>query len=139
MAKQTALYLHAGHNSLTVNFTSADTTVAKKIFGAGANDSDLKIISATSDDTAAINLRLYTRRGGVSYPIGCVRIPTLSGTDGAAPAKNLLNTVDIPGLALDPVLKPYLPVMAGDEIWAAPLATMTAAKTCSVTCIGHDY
>jgi len=139
MAKQTSLYLHKGHNATFTTFTSADTTVAKSIFVAGADDSDLKLLQITSNDTSTVNLQLFVRRSSTNYLLGVIQVVTLSGTNGTAAAVNGLNTTQLPGLVFDAMLKAYLPLKAGDEVYAAPLVTMTAAKTLTVTAIGHDY
>ena len=139
MAKQTKLYLPAGVNSSLTTFANADGTTAKQIFVAGANDTNLRFAQACSTDTSAVNLQLFVRRSGTNYLIGTVNIPTLSGTNGTAAAKNLLNTTDLPGLCFDAVQHPILPLKAADELWAAPVSTITATKTVTVICTGDDF
>lgn len=142
MAKQTSLFLPTGHNNLSITLTSADTTVAKLCFTAGSNDSDVKAIIVTSNDTVAVNLKVYITRSAVDYLLGTVPIPTLSGTDGATAAVDLLDlnsTTSILGLPLDNVGKPYIPMKTGDTLKIGCLATMTAAKTCTASVFGEDY
>jgi hypothetical protein len=139
MAKQTSLYLPAGYNNQAVTITSADTTVQKLCFTAGTNDSDVKSITATSNDTAAINLQLFVTRGGTDYLLATINIPTLSGTNGTAVSIDILNATSIPSLPLDSAGKRYLPLKTGDTLKVGPIATMTAAKTCTVTVLGQDY
>jgi len=122
-----------------VTLTSADTTVAKLCFTAGADDSDVKAIIATSDDTAAINLKIYITRGGTDYLIGTVNIPIAAGTNGTTPAVDVLNSTAFAGLPLDSVGKRYIPMKTGDTLKIGALATMTAAKTCTVSVFGQDY
>lgn len=126
-------------NNFSVKLTSADTTTPALAFTAGANDSDIKAIVATSDDTATINLGVYVVRGGVNYLIGTVRIVTLSGQDGAANAIDILNSTAMAGLPLDSVGKRYIPLKTGETLKVGCLATMTAAKTCTVSVLGQDY
>lgn len=139
MAKTTSLYLPKGVNNNSVTFTSADASALKVIFTAGADDSDLRTLLACTDDTAAINLKLYITRSGVDYLIATVNIPTLSGTNGAAPAIDLLNATAFAALPFDNTGKRILPLKTGDVLKGACLVTMTAAKTLWVSAIGQDY
>jgi hypothetical protein len=139
MAKTTSLYLPKGANTASVTFTSADTTALKTLFTAGADDSDLKSVIAVTDDTAAINLKVYVTRGGTDYLIATVNIPIASGTNGTTPAVDVLNAISFPGLPMDSVQKRYLPLKTGDVVKVACLATMTAAKTLTVSAFGQDY
>jgi hypothetical protein len=139
MAKSTSLYLPKGANNLSVTFTSADTTAAKLAFTAGADDSNIKAILACTDDSAAINLKVFITRSSVDYLLGTIRIAALSGTDGAAPGIDLLNASGMAGLPLDSVGKRYIPMKTGDTLRLSCLATMTAAKTLWVSTLGEDY
>lgn len=139
MAKSTALPLPQNANNQSVTFTNADTNAAKLAFTAGSNDSNIKGLIACTDDTAAINLRIYITRSSVDYLLGTIRIPTLSGTDGAAPGIDLLNASGMAGLPLDSVGKRIIPMKTGDTLRLACLATMTAAKTLWVSVLGEDY
>lgn len=139
MAKQASLFLPAGANNQSVTITSADTTVAKLLFTAGANDSDVKSIIVTSNDTAAINLALYVTRSAVDYLLGTINIPISAGTTGSVVSVDLINTTSIPGLALDSAAKAYLPLKTGDTLKVGPIVTMTAGKTCYVSAFGQDY
>lgn len=139
MAKQTSLFLHTGVNSSAVTFVNADGTTAKTVFTAGANDSDLKMLTITSNDTATVNMQVYYRTGGTDYLIGTVRAVTLTGTDGSANSVDLLNSTALPFLPVDDAGKRYVPVKTGDTIKVAPLAAVTAAKTVTIVALGYDY
>jgi hypothetical protein len=139
MAKQTSLFLHTGANCDGTTFTSADTTALKDIFTAGANDSDVKALSICSDDTATVNMQLWYFDGATAFLIGTVRAVTLSGTDGAANAVDLLNSTALPFLPVDDAGKRYIPVKTGHKIQASCKATMTAAKTVWIVALGYDY
>jgi hypothetical protein len=139
MAKTTSLYLPKTANTNSVTFTSADTTTLKTLFTAGADDSDLKAILACTDDTAAINLKVYVNRGGTDYLIGTVNVPLASGSNGSAPGVDILNSAAFAGLPMDSVGKRYIPLKTGDVVKVACLATMTAAKTLYVSAFGQDY
>lgn len=139
MAKQASLYLPKGANNQSIALTSADTTVATLCFTAGADDSDVKAIIVTTNDTTLINLQLFIVRSAVNYLLGTIRIAVLSGTDGASVGVDLLNSVGMTGLPLDAVGKRYIPMKTGDTLKVACVATMTAAKTCWVSVLGQDY
>lgn len=141
MAKQTSLYLQTGHNATGTTFTSADTTTKKTIFTPGTNDSDLKSITLTTDDTTLINAQIWYYDGSTSFLIGTVRVAVASGTDGAANAVDGINSTALPFLPIDDAGKRYLPVKgnASHVIQLSCKATMTGGKTLYVTCIGEDY
>lgn len=140
MAKQTSLFLHTGCTTTSpVTFVNADGTTPKTVFTAGSNDSDLKIMSLTSNDTASVNMQVFYKTGGTAYLMGTVRAVTLSGTDGAANAIDLLNSTALPFLAVDDAGKRYIPVKTGDVIQVAPVAAVTAAKTVTIVALGYDY
>jgi hypothetical protein len=139
MAKSTSLFLPKDIHNQSVVMTSADTTTPKLCFTAGADDSDVKAIMVTSNDTAAVNLLLYVTRGGTDYLIGTANIPIASGTNGVAPGIDLLSASVMAGLPLDNVGKRYLPLKTGDTLKVGCLVTMTAAKSCWVSVFGQDY
>lgn len=138
MAKSTSLNLPQNINTGKVQLTSANTTVVATLYTPGAEGSNLKAIIACSDDTATINLKVVLTSGGVDYLLGTVRIVTLSGTDGAAPNIDIMNSTAFSGLPLDANGKRYFPLKSGDLIKVGCLVTMTAAKTCNVTAFGDD-
>lgn len=139
MAKQTSLFLPTGYNTGSVTFTSADTTTLKTLFTAGANDSDIKAINAATDDSAAVNLKLYVTRGGTDYLLGTINIPINSGVTGTVVSVDILNDTSLPSLPLDSAGKRFLPLKTGDVVKCGCLATMTAAKTTTVSAFGQDY
>jgi hypothetical protein len=139
MAKQASLFLPIGINNGSYALAIGDTTVSKLLFTAGANDSDVLSIVATSNDTATVNLQVFRTNGGVDYLLGTVRIITLSGTDGAAVAIDILNSTAFPGLPINSVGKRYIPLKNGDTLRIAAVVTMTTGKVCNVTAFGQDY
>lgn len=137
--KQTALYLTKGIVNAAVTLTSADTTAWKAVYTASADDSLVKMLSAVSDDTAAINLRIGIDIGGTVYQIGTVNVPIATGTNGTANSVNLINRTALPHLPLDGVGNPYIPLKSGATLKVAALATMTAAKTLTVMSASEEY
>ena len=122
-------------NLTEVTVTSGDTTVAVTVWTAGANGGKLQAIAATSNDTAAINAKVYIRDGSNDFLVGTVNIPTLAGTDGTENADNLLNPTALPWL--DALGELALPT--GYSVKVGCLATMTAAKTLTLVGIGVDF
>lgn len=123
-----------------VQFTSADTTALKDVVTAGADGCRVVALEAVSDDTAVINVQLYVQRdgSGTSYPIGAVQVPIGAGTVVAgAPvaAKNLLDPSKVAILLDDGAI-----FLGGtDKLRASCAATMTAAKTLTISAVFGDY
>lgn len=135
MAANTSPIFGLTPKSAEVTFVNADGTGAKDLVSAGADGTKVRSIAATSDDTSAVNMRLYIHDGTTAYLVGTVRIPTLSGTDGAAAALDLLMASALPWLDADGEFA--LPT--GYKVQAAPLAAVTAAKTVTLVCLAVDY
>lgn len=126
-------------NQKGTTFTSADTTVAKTIFTPGANGAQIRGISAWSNDSAAINLVLSVLISAVSYRLATIRIPALTGSDGAVVSVSLLNTTACPWMTVDAAGNPVLNLVAGAVLQAAPLVTMTGAKSLELYARGEDF
>lgn len=139
MAKSSSLMLPQNANNGSVSFTNADTTTLKTVFTAGANDSDVKSLVASSDDTAAINVKIWINRSGTDYLLAVVNVPITSGGLGTISATDLLSLSAIPGLPLDSIGKQYIPLKNGELLKVSCLATMTAAKTLYINALGQDY
>lgn len=122
-------------NLTEVTFVAADGTTPKDVFIAGADGAKVAAILVTSDDTAAVLMKVYIRDGTTNFLIGSKSVPTLSGTNGLAPTINLLDRNLIPGLDLDGAI--FIP--SGYSIRVGPNAAVTAAKTVTVVGIGIDY
>ena len=139
MAKKTSLFLTQGACPTGVTLTSSDTTAWKTVFTASADDANLKVLSCVSDDTSAVNLRVGIDIGGTVFQIATVNIPIAAGTNGVAPAVDLLNSISMPFLAVDLAGKRILQLQAGNLLKVAALATMTSAKTLTVVAIPENY
>lgn len=122
-------------NLVEVTFVNGDGTTAKDLISAGADGSKVLAIAATTDDTSANNVKLFVHDGTTAYLVGCVNVPTLSGTNGSAPAVDLLDATALPWLDADGEL--FLP--SGYKLQAAPLVAVTAAKTLTLVCFAGNY
>ena len=120
-------------------FAAADTTTAKTIATAGANGSKVVAIQVCSDDTSARVIQFGITRSATFILLGSINLPTLSGTDGAAPAINGFNPSYMPGLPVDSDGERYIFMESGDTLQAKMVTTITAAKTVSVTVVQGDF
>lgn len=123
-----------------VTFVNADGTTLKTLLTAGVDGSKVFSIAAVSDDTAAVNMKIFIRQGSIDYWVGTVRIPTLSGTDGATDAVDLLNKTELPWLDSDGEFA-LPPNNSGADgiVKVAPLVAVTAAKTVTLVALYGDY
>jgi hypothetical protein len=121
-------------NMAEVTFVNADGTTEKDLnsFVSGAADGGkVFAINVTSDDTATVEMQVLIHDGTTAFLLGTVDVPTLAGTDGSTPAKNLLDPTLVAGLDSDGEL--FVPT--GYKLQVRPKAAVTATKT--VTVIGH--
>jgi len=122
-------------NLAEVTFVNADSTTPKDLISAGTDGTKVLGIAVTSDDTSAVNLELYVHDGTTAYLVGTVRVATLSGTDGAVAAVDLLDAEALPWLDADGEF--FIPT--GYKLQVAPLAAVTTAKTVTIVCFAGDY
>jgi len=115
--------------------TDADTTVVTSLYLAGDVGALIDSIGVTSTDTADILLQIFITDTLIDYKIGEVTVPAGSGTDGALPSINLLNTTALPFLQAGG----GLPLGAAQELKVACTVDMTAATACHVVAYGGDY
>ena len=111
-----------------ISFASGDTTTKKTLINAvvGTYPNGLLIedINVCSDDTAAVNLAFYLYDGTTDFHIGNVNIPIGSGYTTVALVKALRT--------LEPDLG-FISLPVGWQIRVNCVATMTAAKICTIT------
>jgi hypothetical protein len=139
MAKSTALNFTQTINFGSVTILPADTTTIKDVYTAGTEGSIIRSVTCVSDDTAAVNLRVFIYDGAASIQIGTVNIPIASGTNGTASSVDVINMSSIPSLPLDGNGKRILLLKAGQKLQVAALATITALKTVTVSAMAEDY
>lgn len=137
MAKSTALNFTQEIEVKGLQLTSANTTTAATLYSVATNDAVVKSLTATSDDTSAVNLRVFINDGTTDFLLDTVRVATLAGTDGAAANVDILN--DIAGLPRDLNSRPVLLLRNGHTLKVGALATITAAKTVNVVAQIEEY
>lgn len=130
MAAGTSPIFEAAIRVDAVQFTSADTTVAKSLGAIGANGTRFDSIMCSTNDTAAVNLAFYLNDGTTNHYIGVVSLPIGAGYTTVARVDAIAT--------LSPTLG-YLVVPSGWTLQAACVATMTAATTTDVVAMGGDY
>lgn len=114
-----------------VQIVNADAQAQKTIYTAGANGSKLTSLLAVSTDTSSRDVQISITNGGTSYPIGTVTIPAGAGNTGGVAAQNILG--GLVGLAVDSDGNFYIHLQSGDTLTASALATVTTAKTITVS------
>lgn len=139
MAKQTDLFLTANFGAAAATIEAADTTAWVTVYTATGDDAIVKGLACTSDDTAAVVLRLGIDIAATIYQIGSVNIPIASGTNGVANAIDCLNASACPFLPVDRNGKRILPLPAGAVLKVAALATVTSGKTITITALTEEY
>lgn len=123
-----------------ITIVNADASGQKVVCTAGANGSKVIGLTACSDDTSNRILQIVIKRSATSILIGSATVTTLAGTDGGTtPVKNLLNSVDIPGLPVDNDGQRYIFLESGDTLEVKSTTTVTAAKTISLTCMFGNF
>lgn len=108
-------------------------------YQAGANDSNLKALLVSSDDSSPRVVNVYRYDGTNYWLLGCVNVPVTAGTITSTPAVDLL--ANLPGLPLDPSGKPCIPLKGGnpDKIYVGSQTTLTSGKFLVFTAIGEDF
>lgn len=115
----------------SITLTNADTTVQKTMGAVGANGARIDSIRCCTDDTSAVNLKFFLSNGETDFYLGVVSVPSNSGYT-TIPIVEAVNTLSYSNLL-------YLIVPAGWTLKVGCVATMTAAKTTTVTAIGGNY
>jgi len=139
MAKSTNLNFTQEIEIAGKQLTSASTTTLQTLYTAGSNDCVVKSLTATSDDSAAINLKVVINDGTTDLLLGTVRIAAASGTDGAAASVDILGSSLLPGLPRDLNNRTILPLKNGHILKVGALATMTSAKTANIVAVIEEY
>jgi hypothetical protein len=139
MAKSTDLNFPKAIGKGFATFLPADTTTAKDILSAGADDSKVTVLNATSDSASATVLRIFIHDGTTAFQIGAASVPANAGTNGTVAAVDLIGASIIPALPVDVWGKRYIPLPAGCKIQVAALAAVDAGKVVTVTALSEDY
>jgi hypothetical protein len=139
MSKNTDVFFEKTPIHKGVTFVNADG--ATNISGAntkeiisdpGADDGVIRMISASTDDSASNDIIFFAYDGVTKYPIGLVNLPLGSGTSTGTKAINCLNSIEMPHFRTDKDGNKYMVLKSGYSIYAGMRAAVTAAKTVSI-------
>ncbi len=119
------------------------TSGPQLIVTAGANDSVVKSLIISSNDTAAAYVHIWRDNAG-STPltlIGTVPIPIASGASatGAVVNVDVLGSSVIAGLVEDQSGRPTIPLAAGTKLYVGLVANLSANKALWVSASVEDY
>lgn len=122
-----------------VKILAADTTTIKTLVTAGANGTKIDSINVASDDTAAKTLILYLNDGSVDYLLTWFNIPATSGFTTSIPSVALLQSTQWPSTDYDSNGNKVFFLKAGWKLNVQAQATLTTAKTMTITANGGDF
>lgn len=127
-------------NVATAGALGSDTNgVLIHTFGAfGGIVAGLKI---STDDTAAVNVFLYSKNGTDIIPEGIVNVPLNSGNLGTAANVDVLAGSGVRPLGdwIEQNGKRVIPCQALHDFKVSVLANMTSGKKCYVTALIYEY
>ena len=146
MAKTTTIPNVQNANMPDGSILPADTTSKKTIFTAGANDSILRSLGASSTDTSDRLINLYVNVGGAGTDrlVATITIPLNSGNSATIPAVDILRALTgssylIPQLAYDAYGNKVWNLKAGTTVKVACTTTVTTAKEIDFFGDGADF
>lgn len=137
MAAATSPIFTTSVETAVQDIVNADGTTPQTLVTAGANGARVVAVTATTDDTAAIDFSLYVQRdgAGTNFLLGTVSVPAGAGNTSAVAAVDLLDPAKIKGLDLDGTL-----ILGGtDVLKVAARTAVTAAKTTYIVGLYGDY
>lgn len=127
-------------NVASAGALGADTNgVSIHTFGSyGGFVAGLKI---STDDTAAVNVFLYSKDGSDIIPEGIVNVPLSSGNSGSVANVDALANTGVRTLGdwIEVNGKRVIPMEAGHEFKCSVLANMTSGKKCHVTALIFEF
>ena len=110
---------------------------------AGTNDSVLKSLIVTSNDSAEKHLHIWLDRAGTTplTLLATISIPATAGanTGGNVASVDVLGSLMFLGLPTDQTGKPTLPMAASSKLYVGLVAGLTATKVLYVTAVLEDY
>lgn len=121
MAKQTNEYQPTGFNIAGVMMDAADTTTAKLILAAGANDSTVNQFSIRNAGASAATIEILLYNSTTDFVLTTIVIPSNAGTNGSAPAFDVL--------AMEFIYNASILLKAGWSIRARAKSTLSSELT----------
>lgn len=141
MAKQEKLFLTKAASNTYTQFQNADTTTAKAIYTAAADDAKITGIYIQNSSASAYDVTIYSKvsGGATLFPIGVINIPASSGATNAVSNVNIMLNSNFSFLPIDPNLNKYWNVKGLNEIHMKVNTTLTAGHILTVGVIAEDY
>jgi hypothetical protein len=130
----TPAFVGTPHIELT-KFVHSDGTNYKPVFAPAASSSRLMALTATSDDSAALQFHISLVRDSVRYKLDTFTIP---GATITQPTTNF-NILDEDWLRFLTALELHLLMNAAITIEIAPLVAVTDGREVSVFAFAGDY
>lgn len=127
-------------NSPSTQGTLGSNTNGVTIETAGTYGTRVISLTATSSDSAVVNVFVYILRSSTVIPLGLVAVPANSGNLNASRFNvDFLNGSNILGLPIDNTGRQYIPLLAGDVLRASTLATLSVGASCFIHASALDY
>lgn len=121
----------SGVAGITKTIVNADANNWVLLYNNSTSNSAVRVeaLNLCSDDTASVNVQIGIQTSGINFLLGTVRVPTLSGTDGAAAIVNGINVVG--SISPDAIRVVYVPASA--NLVARSTANVTVDRTVTMT------
>lgn len=121
-------------------FTTSPSNT-KLLSTAGADDSVIKSLIVSSDDTSARLAVFYISPDGgtTKYWIGSVSIPATAGQTGTLANVDILGSAYLLGMCLDQSGKPVLPLQATYRLYVGLQVAVTSGKFVNFATVREDY
>lgn len=149
MSKNTDVFMSYLPQHSPQKFTNADPVTnttgsiansLKTVATAGANDSIVRLLSATSDDTVAHDVLLFLVDGSNNrYLAGALAVAAGAGSSSAAAPVNLLDKTKLSFLPIDIEGNTFLRLKSGWTIQAGLLTQPGAGKTLNIISTSEDF
>jgi hypothetical protein len=122
------------------NTTGSVASSLKVIATAGTNDSIIRLISATSDDTVAHDVLLFlVDASSNKYLLGAVAVAAGSGSSSATSPVNLLDKTKLTFLPVDIEGNTFLRLKNGWTLQVGLLTQVSAGKTLTINSTSEDF
>lgn len=127
-------------NAATAGSLGSNTN-SVSVITASASGTRVTSMVFSTDDTTAVNVFVFIldADGVTVKPIGMVTVAINAGNTAATSNVDGLDSLEVPGMAIDSSGKRYFDLQPNDVLKIACLANMTAAKKLHCTVFAADY
>lgn len=139
MAKTNTPVFTQGYRVQNTTFTDADTTNYKTLITAGADDTRVYKINASTDSATNVNITLNMNDGSTSIPIATYVLTALRGSDAAsAPLELVSDSVSVLR-GIDRNNNAYIALPTGSSLELKMDTTLPATNSAWVVTSAEDY